>query len=134
MMKKKIEGIVTPGNQEPRVGIFWLLGDGTLLLDATPLAEAEPYGEFLTHSRSHIDQWAEFQRHAIAPRDAEYEEWPRGRVVYDARQKRFTLYADRCILIRKNVIRKIMTAMNLTKNQTELSPDEHYRCSTCLIH
>ena len=104
------------------------------MLVAPLMADAEAYGECLTNSRSHIDQWAEFQLHSIAPRDTEYEEWPRGRVVYDVRQKRFTLYADRCILIRKNVTRKIMTAMNLTKNQTKLSHDEHYRCSTCLRH
>jgi hypothetical protein len=133
-MNQRADKIARSGSQEPRVGIFWLLPDGTLCVDTTPLSEAEPYGEHLTHPRSHIGQWAEFQRHAIAPRDTEYEAWPRGRVVYDVRRKRFTLYADCCILIRKNVIRKIMTAMNLAKNQTELSSDEHYRCSTCLLH
>ena len=83
-MNQRTDRIAASGNREPRVGIFWLLGNGSLLVDSTPLAEAEPYGECLTHPRSHIDQWAEFQRNAIVPRDTEYEEMPRGRVVYDA--------------------------------------------------
>jgi hypothetical protein len=38
-------------NEEPRVGIFWLI-DGKPLIDSTPLGEAEPYGDHLTHPRS----------------------------------------------------------------------------------
>jgi hypothetical protein len=131
-MNQRTGRTAASGNEEPRVGIFWLLRDGSLLVDSNPLAEAEPYGECLTHPRSHIDQWAEFQRNAIVPRDIEYEEMPRGRVVYDATQKRFTIYGDRCILRRKDVIRKIMSAMNLPENQIETSSDLHYRCSQCL--
>jgi hypothetical protein len=133
-MNRTTDRIAASGNGEPRVGIFWLLGDGSLLVDSTPLAEAEPYGECLTHPRSHIDQWAEFQRNAIVPRDIEYEEMPRGRVVYDARQKRFTIYGDRCILRRKATVRKVMLAMSLAESQTETSSDPHYRCSRCLLH
>ncbi len=133
-MNQTTDRIAAAGGEEPRVGIFWLLGDGSLLVDSTSLAESEPYGECLTHSRSHIDKWTEFQRQGIVARDIEYEEMPRGRVVYDTRQKRFAIYGDRCILRRKVVIRKIMAAMNLPKKRTEASPDEHYRCSTCLFH
>lgn len=131
-MNQKTNRIVAPGHEEPRVGIFWLLGDGRLLVDSTPLAEAEPYGECLTHPRSHVDQWEELQRQGIAPRDVEYEEMPRGRVVYDARQKRFTIYGDRCILRGKAIARKVMLAMRLAESQTETSSDPHYRCSRCL--
>jgi len=38
------------GKEESRVGIFWLL-NGKLLIDSTPLDEAERYGDFLTHPR-----------------------------------------------------------------------------------
>ena len=30
----------------------------TLLIDATPLAEAEPCGDFLTHPRGHYEVWS----------------------------------------------------------------------------
>jgi hypothetical protein len=47
------------------VGIFWGIPDSnrswTLLIDATPFAEAEPYGDFLTHPRGHYDVWNNWQ-------------------------------------------------------------------------
>jgi len=131
-MNQTTDKIAAPGDEEPRVGIFWLLADGNLLVDGTPLADAEQYGECLTHPRSHIDQWEELQRRGIVARDIEYEEMPRGRVVYDAKQKRFTIYGDRCILCRKAIVRKVMLAMSLAESQTETSSDPHYRCSRCL--
>jgi len=115
-----------------RVGIFWLLEDGRLLLDSTALAEAEHYGDCITHPRSHIDTWAELQRCGVVRTDVEYEEPPRGRVVYDADKDRFVIYADRCILRRKKSLRQIMRELNLPQNQTETSSDLHYRCLQCV--
>ena len=48
-------------NNQPMVGIFWWFR-GRLIIDASPLSEAEPYGDFLTHRNSHIDYWKEQQR------------------------------------------------------------------------
>jgi hypothetical protein len=131
-MKKKIDGMAASGNEKPRVAIFWLLGDSTLLLETTPLADAEPYGECLTHPRSHIDQWEIFRREGRVALDIEYEEPPRGRVVYNLRTEEFVIYADRCILRRKLIIRRIMAAMHLLSRTTEVKTDAHYRCQSCL--
>ncbi len=65
---------------EPCVGIMWLVRD-KLLFDSMPLSEAEVYGDHLTHPRSHIRMWEQFQRLGRAPRESEYEEFPRGRVM-----------------------------------------------------
>ena len=46
---------------EPQVGIFWWV-KGKLVFDATTLQEAEPYGDHLTHPRSHIDVWRTYRR------------------------------------------------------------------------
>jgi hypothetical protein len=43
------------------------------ILDASPLSEAEPYGDCLTHPNSHFDFWTEQQRLGVVPRDVEYE-------------------------------------------------------------
>lgn len=40
----------------PAVGIFWRVG-GVLVLDRSPLAEAEPYGDCLTHAAGHYERW-----------------------------------------------------------------------------
>ena len=43
----------------PSVGIFWAVPDDrgqlTLVLDRTSVAEAEPYGDCLTHSRGYYE-------------------------------------------------------------------------------
>src|ERR1039457_5596241 len=66
---------------EPRVGIFWVFA-GKLILDSTPVSQAEPWGEAKNHPRSHIEHWAVLQRAGDASKDVEYNDPPRGRVVY----------------------------------------------------
>jgi hypothetical protein len=114
----------------PHVGIFWLL-NGKLIIDSMPLAEAEPYGDHMTHPRSHIDVWGQWRLVGKVPGESEYEEFPRGRVMYNTKTRRFTLLADKCILRDKGIISKIMSALSLPKT-TKTGTDEHYRCTHCL--
>jgi hypothetical protein len=116
------------------VGIFWLVGD-RLILDTSPLSEAEPYGDCLGHRTSHIDYWTAQQRLGAVPLDLEYEEPPRGRVIYNTKTQRFALYADRCILKKKSAVNRIMRTMCLPAAQTEIATDGyfgHYKCFNCL--
>ena len=116
------------------VGIFWLIGD-RLILDMSPLSEAEPYGDCLGHRTSHIDYWTAQQCLGTVSREIEYEEPPRGRVVFNKRTQRFALYADRCILKRKAVVKRIMEVMHLSTSQTNIGTDGHfghYKCLKCL--
>jgi len=115
---------------ESRVGIFWLVRN-KLLFDTTPLNEVEPYGDHLTHPRSHIDVWEQFQRLGQAPRESEYEEYPRGRVMYHPATGTSLLLADKCILDRKDLVAQIKDALHLLTN-TKLGTDPHYRCFRCL--
>jgi hypothetical protein len=115
--------------EKQMVGIFWLVG-GRLILDASPLSEAEPYGDCLTHRNSHIDYWTEQQRLGAVPHDVEYEEHPRGRVTYNSKAEKFYLLADRCILHEPATMARIMKAMNLPVN-TIVDADTHYKCLGC---
>ena len=116
---------------QPCVGIFWVFG-GEVILDTTPISQADRYGEAMTHPRGHLQHWTELQRTRAVSPDVEYENPPRGRVVYSPREGRFMLYADRCILTRKNFLRRIMAEMNLPTKRTKTFSDEHYRCLHCL--
>jgi hypothetical protein len=122
---------VNPRMPEPRVGIVWLF-NGRLIVDSSPIAEAEPYAEGLTHARSHLDHWASLQRNGEVPADVEYEEPPRGRVTYYPARNQFVLYADPCTLGKKAVLRQIMRAFSLPAERTTTSADLHYRCAKCL--
>jgi len=116
---------------EHRVGVFWLF-QGKVITDSTPISKAEPYGECLTHPRGHLEHWTELQQRGTVPAGVEYEEPPRGRVVYFPASDRFVLYADRCILSKKAVLKRIMTALFLPAERTTTSSDLHYRCAGCL--
>ena len=118
--------------KEPRVGIFWMVNSKPLI-DSTPLSEAEPYGDHLTHARGHAEVWGQYQRVGVVPIDMEYEESPRGRVIYHTKTRRFTFLADPCILNHEGIVHQIMSNMSLPRN-TETDTDNHYRCSACLSH
>ena len=130
MSKRSTNTSQSKSGLESHVGIFWLL-DGTLLTDSMPLNQAEPYGDFLTHPRSHIDVWDCWQKLGKVPGDVPYEEPPRGRVVFNRKTSQSVLLADKCILERKSVVAEITKALGLPKNVT-LDSDSHYRCSKCL--
>jgi hypothetical protein len=90
----------------PHVGIFWLVqpsnGETRLLAAGCPLDQAEPYGNCLTYGPGHYETWAQWRRdRTVDPalralvRSYEYEDWPRGRIVFDQSRDVFVLYADR---------------------------------------
>lgn len=116
---------------ELQVGIFWLV-DGTPLIDSTSLSAAEPYADHLTHPRGHAEVWEHYQRNELVSREMEYEESPRGRVMYSTKTQRFTFLADRCILRDKSMVARIMSEMNLPRKRTDTDTDSHYRCFGCL--
>src|SRR5580704_15398792 len=99
-----------PAQREtPHVGIFWVVqtsnGEARLLAAGCPLDQAEPYGDCLTYSPGHYETWAHWRRdRTVDPalratvRSYEYEDWPRGRIVFDRSRDQFILYADSKLL------------------------------------
>jgi hypothetical protein len=56
----------------------------------------------------------------------EYEDWPRGRVVFDRSRDLFILYADRKLLTPATIAR-IETHFHLPAERTEVQSDWHYQ-------
>ncbi len=115
---------------EPHLGIFWLV-DGELVIQHSALAESEAYGDHRNYSGSHIEIWKQLQRQQCVPAESEYEEFPRGRVIFHPASDAFTILADHCILARKDLIERIKKVLRLPQN-VNLSDDLHYRCAKCL--
>jgi len=115
---------------ERHVGIFWLVGM-RLISDATALSGAGDYGDFKIHDGDHVTVWAELEKRGEVPRDTDYEEHPRGRVNFNTKSQQINLFADTCILRKKNVVKKLMRLIHLP-DDTVMSADEHYRCFRCL--
>lgn len=122
------------------VGIFWGIpvpdGSCAILVDATSLAEAEAYGDFLTHPRGHYEVWIQWQKTrsaSVASRFMlqaitcnEYEIFPRGRIVYNTGTSSFILYADRR-LQQEATIERIASEFGLAAGTFAVRSDEHYR-------
>ena len=113
----------------PEVGIFWVV-DGKPLAFGDPLAEAEPWGDFKNYKQDHIRLWKFLQRNGVVPRDSEYEDYPRGRVVYNTKTDAFMFFADRCILKDKPMVEHLLAELHLPSTTTTES-DPHYKCKQC---
>ncbi len=106
------------------IGPFFCINN-QIIAHCIPLADAEPYGACKTTSVSHLDFWdaslaVRFPAH-------EYEDFPRGRVVY--RQGAYWIYFDRC-LDTLPAIEAICAAFCIPGNWATFY-DEHYQCPAC---
>ena len=121
------------------VGIFWGIrsanGVISLLADRTPISDGEPYGEYITHPVGHCEFWdnlsrlgATVLRHRGVPELvawSEYEDFPRGRVVYRSIAKQFVIYADKRLQT-KEFIRQLVTNFNIPNGSYIVRSDPHY--------
>lgn len=64
-------------------------------------------------------------------RSYEYEDWPRGRIVFDRSRDLFIIYADRMLLTPKMVTR-IATQFHLPAECPEAKSDGHYQSTETL--
>jgi hypothetical protein len=122
---------------KPAVGIFWRINE-TLVIDRSTLDEAEPYGDCLTHEAGHYQRWQQWQ--ALGPAGlarkgfpaqiawTEYDDWPRGRVVYQKPTRHFVLYADRR-LQKPAIIDAVKAGFGLNAAEVKViaRSDSHYR-------
>jgi hypothetical protein len=122
----------------PHVGIFWrvqtLAAAPPLLVDSVPVEQAETHGDFLIHG-GHFEFWvatARLSAPELRKRNlpdvakwSEYEEWPRGRVVFRVPTRRFILYADRKLQTTA-MVKEIVKRFGLPADRVEVRGDEHY--------
>jgi hypothetical protein len=59
-------------------------------------------------------------------RSYEYEDWPRGRIVFDQSRDLFIVYADRKLLTPATIAR-IKAQFHLPTERTEIQNDGHYQ-------
>ena len=121
------------------VGLFWAVeepGSAPLIAHAVSLAHAVPYGDMLTVETGHFEYWSELARRGVsalrragiptAPVWSEYEEWPRGRVLYDRTTRRFVIRADRQ-LHQPAFVLLIADRFRIAAEDATILCDDHYR-------
>ena len=69
----------------------------------------------------------------LKPKDAlhPYEYWPRGRVIYDTKERRYFIYLDVCIQDKETIRKKIIKVFALEKENITWGGDSHYLCHRC---
>lgn len=122
------------------VGFFWIVEDRSgvdlVIGEVMPLQNAEIYGDTLTNPNGHYDFWEKMKASKTNSQDnkfinekvlqSEYEDWPRGRVVFHIKSQRFTLLADQRLhtVQRLELLRK---TFNLPSEYTDYRRDGHYK-------
>jgi hypothetical protein len=113
------------------VGIFFLIGD-SLMIEGTPLDEAEPYGAFLGFAGGHSEMFDHLVELKKVPANEEYQNVPRGRVVYAVAKGEYIVYLDPCIRRRPETVSQIVERLHLPPDRYKLASDAHYRCAACM--
>lgn len=104
------------------IGIFWIKDDGELILDTCPYDKGgELIGAWANHS-GHYPFWEEYVRERGLTVD--YVHYPRGRVVFNVRTKKFKIMSSKAVLGDDRIMKKVARAFNLKKYIAEA--DEHY--------
>ncbi len=109
------------------VGIFWIDDSGAMFADGVSLPKATDYGEFRTFDKSHYESWDSVIHAKPKWKHLEYEEVPRGRVVYkrDPKNPEFIVYMPRRIGKFKN---KVISRFKLPAGYVRVDfSDEHYQ-------
>jgi len=111
----------------PQVGIFWIDDSGKMFAASVSLSDAEDYGEFRIYDKSHFEMWDSATRANPKWKGKEYEEVPRGRVIYkiDLMKPKFIVYLPEQIEKFKNkVVARFCLPIKLVRYDFK---DAHYK-------
>lgn len=122
-----------------RIGPFFAVREERtlhLLVYGVPLRRADIYGEMLTVDRGHAEIWealAALGARGLARQGlpgvllvANYDEFPRGRVVYDPSAEKFTVWAD-SKLHRPDIVEALKGGFLIGGAAYRVERDDHYR-------
>ena len=109
----------------PMVGIFWY-DCGHVISFADSLDHATATGDFVDSNREHYKTWERLVRSIPKFQNMEYEDVPRGRVVYNRKRGTFVVYSSSQLVNDRKFRYAIFAAFNLKSNESEFNSDIHY--------
>ncbi len=115
----------TPGNEQPRLGIFWLHGQKQILFNQLAV-EIAAEGGFKDYPGSHVEQWREVQRKFPGLKAKEYETIPRGRVTYSVEEDVYRILLPSAEAKKARLAARLVDAFGLCKVRVMVLGDEHY--------
>ena len=107
------------------MGIFWHYKK-KLLTYSFPVNEVPEQSGFIDVGMGHYDLWSTFQKLDRDLKDVEYEELPRGRILYDVANKIYKVYASSTMILTEGFQDLVLHTFNLPKTATVFESDLHY--------
>lgn len=114
------------------VGIFWFF-QGDILPDSIPYTVGEEYGDFVNGRSDHCNYWRSIKKLLPAVGAYEYDEVPRGRVIYSKRDEMFHLYGSRAFLNNPRQRRVVLETFAIPEGRAAFRSDEHYELDLSIV-
>lgn len=113
----------------PRVGIFWIdVETNKIYSDSVGLRDAEDYGDYKIGKTVHYDAWKKIKPQNPKWSGKQYEDVPRGRVIYkkDPKKPMFVVFmCDECK--NKKIENAVMGEFSIPSGHVKFDyTDEHY--------
>ena len=116
--------------KKPQVGIFWV-HKGKIYPKMSPADEVQDIQGFKDSPYGHITEWGEMQKGFPALRGKEYDEIPRGRVLW-AKDK-FKIFMPPNMASNTRMRVRLMNLFDLPRDMTHIQADEHYTLKKDII-
>ncbi len=97
-----------------------------MLSDSVPVSEGEPYGDFVNGLSDHVTYWPTIQRQRPGLRHYEYEQVPRGRVIYSTREDQFVVLGSKAFIASSKEKDAVIKQFNLQGQTVRFRSDSHY--------
>lgn len=108
------------------IGIFWFYDNKVIgIAHDFSLKEADSIG-LIDSKYTHVDYWEMLRRQLPELKDREYEQLPRGRVIFDTNKNKAIIYIDETLLKRRKV-NEILNFFDLDFTSVVLRTDSHYK-------
>ena len=109
-----------------KIGIFWYWNNQVIgVAHNFSFSEADSIG-LIDSPYTHIEYWITLQEKYSELQNYEYEQIPRGRVIFDTNKEKSIIYLDKTLLY-KSKINKVYDFFNLNPEQSVLKKDSHYQ-------
>lgn len=109
-----------------KIGIFWYHQNQIIgIAHSYQLSDQDSIG-LIDSSYTHVEYWEILRKTIPELRNIEYEEIPRGRVIYNAKISKFYTYMD-AKLLKMNIAKKVADFFELDFDCIIWKKDPHYK-------
>lgn len=129
-LTKVLMGIKERSLTEQYLSTFWYV-DGDIIGDevefnSTNSKDLTEYGDFIQLDKDHVNIWNRVKHSLDSTKNAEYDEFPRGRVLFNTVKQRFQVVVSPEIVNDKYKRMDILDWFHLPAGKTDFIADEHY--------